>query len=71
MKIKLTDNELQVLNLVKIGDSNQEIAAKLSTSLGGVKSCIRSMMLKLNAKNRVQMILEAVRLQIIDLSLEQ
>lgn len=71
MTIKLTDNELQVLNLVKIGDSNQEIASKLSISLGGVKSYIRSIMLKLNAKNRIQMILEAVRLKIINLSLEQ
>ena len=50
----LTDREEEVLTVVARGRTNQEIAAELFISLSTVKTHIASLMLKLPARNRVE-----------------
>lgn len=50
----LTERELDVLRLVAIGASNQEIAANLTISVNTTKSHIRSILDKLQLQNRTQ-----------------
>jgi DNA-binding NarL/FixJ family response regulator len=50
----LTDREQQVLATVARGRTNTEIAAELHISLSTVKTHIASLMLKLGARNRVE-----------------
>ncbi len=50
----LTERELTVLRLVAVGDSNQEIADKLSLSVNTVKTHIRNILEKLQLENRTQ-----------------
>lgn len=48
----LTPRELEVLNLIATGASNQEISTTLSISLHTVKSHVRNILAKLHAINR-------------------
>ena len=48
----LTPRELEVLNLIATGASNQEIADQLSISLHTAKSHVRNILSKLHAMNR-------------------
>lgn len=48
----LTAREMEVLNLIATGASNQEIAAQLSISLHTAKSHVRNILSKLHAVNR-------------------
>lgn len=50
----LTPRELEVLNLIAVGASNQEISDQLSISIHTTKSHIRSILSKLHAVNRRQ-----------------
>lgn len=51
---KLTQRELQVLELMILGHSNSQIAKALNITLHTVKAHVQAILFKLNAKNRVQ-----------------
>src|SRR4051794_40907002 len=55
----LTERELEVLQLVADGDSNQDIARKLVVSLATVKTHINHIFGKLGAESRVQVLARA------------
>ncbi|HML20915.1 MAG TPA: response regulator transcription factor [Aggregatilinea sp.] len=63
----LTERELQVLELVTRGLSNQEIATELNITLKTVKAHVSSILQKLGLENRVQATLYALRHQIVEL----
>lgn len=56
----LSIRELEVLQLVSAGDSNGEIADKLSISEATVKAHLRNIMDKLQVKNRAQAVARAL-----------
>lgn len=58
----LTERELEVLRLLAAGLSNQDIADRLVITLGTVKSHINNIYGKLGVNNRVQAIVEAKKL---------
>ena len=64
-KRKISKRELEVLELMSQGLSNQEIAAKLFVSLNTVKTHSSSLFEKLEAKRRTQAIETAKKLQLI------
>ncbi|WP_198655048.1 response regulator [Streptomyces geranii] len=55
----VTPREHDVLRLVAVGDTNVEIGDQLGLSLNTVKSYLRNVMRKLNARNRAQLISHA------------
>lgn len=57
----LTDRERDILRLIALGKSNEEIAAELYLSLGTVKKQLSSLMLRLCLENRVQAAVYAVK----------
>lgn len=57
----LTEREIEVLQLVVEGKSNQEIAQKLVISESTVKNHLRNILSKLHLRNRVQAAVFAVR----------
>ncbi len=57
----LTERERQVLELLAEGRSNAEIAAALSVSVATVKRHLSHLLVKLQASNRTQAAVEAVR----------
>jgi DNA-binding NarL/FixJ family response regulator len=57
----LTERERQVLELLAQGCSNAEIAAQLSVSVPTVKRHLSHLLVKLQASNRTQAAVEAVR----------
>ena len=61
----LSEREYQVLQLIAIGYSNQEIADQLFISLSTVKTHVSSILLKLNAKRRTQAVQNAKKYQIL------
>ncbi|MEM7294524.1 MAG: response regulator transcription factor [Pseudomonadota bacterium] len=58
---RLTDRELEVLKLVVQGDNNREIAEKLVITAGTVKSHISNILNRLEARDRTQAAVIAVR----------
>ena len=62
-KIKLTKMESRVVNLVKSGHTNKEIAKRLSIGEGTVKAHLRKIFLKLNLQNRYQLIIYARKIR--------
>ena len=58
----LTDRELSVLNLVKDGMDNKEIAAALDLDPGTIKNITHVLFKKVNVKNRTQLALYASNL---------
>ena len=62
----LSPRELSVLTHIARGKSNDEIATTLFMSVNTVKSHVRSVLLKLDAKSRTAAVARAVRLDIID-----
>ncbi len=63
---KLTKQELCVLELVAKGLINKEIAQELNISIATTKAHLESIYKKLNAHNRVQAVVKAITLQIIE-----
>jgi len=55
----LTERELEVLQLIAQGDSNQEIARRLVVSLATVKTHVNHVFAKLGADSRVQVVARA------------
>lgn len=64
-RLGLSKRELDVLNVMAKGLSNEEIAGKLFVSLNTVKTHSSSIYLKLDVKRRTQAIEKAKRLNII------
>ncbi|MBK8698111.1 MAG: response regulator transcription factor [Saprospiraceae bacterium] len=64
-KTGLTKRELEILNLMAGGKSNQEIAETIFISLSTVKTHVASIFAKLDVKRRTQAIEKAKSLQII------
>ena len=62
----LTKKELCILELVAQGLINKEIAQKLNISTATTKAHLESIYQKLNAHNRVQAVVKAITLQLID-----
>ena len=63
---KLTKQELCVLELVAKGMINKEIAKELNISIATTKAHLESIYKKLNAHNRVQAVVKAITLNIIE-----
>jgi len=64
-QLQLSKRELEILNLLAQGHSNQEIAAKLFVSLSTVKTHIQNLFEKLEVKRRIQAVEKAKRLNLI------
>jgi DNA-binding CsgD family transcriptional regulator len=64
-RLELSKRELEILNLLSRGHSNQEIAAKLFVSLSTVKTHIQNLFEKLDVKRRMQAVEKAKRLSLI------
>lgn len=62
----LTNRELELLNAIKNGLTNREIAKKLNISVSTVKFHLNSAIQKLNAKNRINAIYIACTNKIIE-----
>ncbi len=56
---KITGREREVLILIRQGRSNEEIAADLSVSMSTVKTHINRLLAKLDARNRVDLVIAA------------
>lgn len=61
----LTDREMEVLQLMASGATNQDIAEKLYIGLGTVKHHVRAIFGKLGARDRVQAVLLAQELNLV------
>jgi DNA-binding NarL/FixJ family response regulator len=57
----LSQRELEVLSLVKEGLKNPEIAESLGLSIKTIENHIRSILLKLDAKNRTDAVILAIK----------
>ena len=64
-QLELSKRELEILNLLAQGHSNQEIAAKLFVSLSTVKTHIQNIFEKLDVKRRIQAVEKARNLNLI------
>ena len=64
-ELELSKRELEVLNLLAQGHSNQEIAAALFISLSTVKTHVQNLFEKLAVKRRIQAVEKAKRLNLI------
>ena len=64
----LTRRELQILKLMAVGMTNQEIAEKCVISETTVRSHINNMVTKLKLENRVQLVIYAVREGVVTLN---
>ena len=66
LMVELTKQELCILELVAQGLINKEIAQKLNISTATTKAHLESIYKKLNVHNRVQAVVKAITLQLID-----
>lgn len=64
-RLELSKRELEILNLLAQGHSNQEIASKLFVSLSTVKTHIQNLYEKLEVKRRTQAVEKARSLNLI------
>jgi DNA-binding NarL/FixJ family response regulator len=65
---RLTDRELEVLNLVAHGLNNRDVARRLFISENTVKNHVRNILEKLQLHSRMEAVLYAVREKLLDLS---
>jgi DNA-binding NarL/FixJ family response regulator len=56
---EITDREREVLTLIGLGRSNDEIAAKLFVSMSTVKAHVGRLLAKLGARDRAQLVIAA------------
>ncbi len=61
----LTDRELEILDLLSIGMSNQQIAQRLFLSLSTVKTHVHRIISKLEVSDRTQAAVRAIRLGLV------
>ncbi len=61
----LSEREIEVLALMAKGDANKEIAAQLHITDSTVKTHISSIFQKLNAKDRTEAVMQAIKKGII------
>ena len=66
MDVKLTNREQEILNYLKYGLENDEIASKINVSRSTVKFHIGEILRKLGAKNRTHSIYLAYQYKLID-----
>ena len=64
-QLEISKRELEILNLLAQGHSNQEIAAELFISLSTVKTHVQNLFEKLEVKRRIQAVEKAKRLNLI------
>ena len=64
-ELELSKRELEILNLMAQGHSNEEIAAKIFVSLSTVKTHNQNLFVKLDVKRRTQAVEKAKRLNLI------
>lgn len=64
-QLALSKRELEILNLLAAGNSNQEIASKLFVSISTVKTHNQNLFEKLDVKRRTQAVEKAKRLNLI------
>ena len=64
-QLELGKRELEILNLMALGHSNQEIAKNLFISVSTVKTHIQNLFEKLDVKRRTQAVEKAKRLNLI------
>ncbi len=64
---QLTDREIEVLRRVASGESNRQIAAELSISEGTVKAHMKSILPKLEARDRTHAVMIALKRGILDI----
>ena len=55
----ITDREREVLTLIGLGLSNTEIASQLHVSLSTAKTHVGRLLMKLEARDRVQLVIAA------------
>lgn len=58
---KLTERELEVLRLIALGLTNQELCDRLWLSMPTVKTHVSHLLAKTGSRDRVQLVLEALR----------
>jgi LuxR family transcriptional regulator, maltose regulon positive regulatory protein len=61
----LSDREMDVLRLMAMGLSNQDIADRLVVALSTVKSRVKSILMKLEAENRTEAVAKARELELL------
>jgi len=64
-KVHLTPRELEVLQLLAAGKSNEEIAAMLAIRGQTAKNHVWGVMKKMNAKNRTQAVVSAIKMGLV------
>jgi DNA-binding CsgD family transcriptional regulator len=64
-KLGLSKRELEILQLMGKGLSNQEIAAVAFLSINTVKTHVSNVLMKLNAKRRVEAVMKAKEMNLI------
>src|SRR5882672_1315331 len=64
-QLELSKRELEILNLIAQGHSNEEIAAKIFVSVSTVKTHNQNLFEKLDVKRRIQAVEKAKRLNLI------
>jgi two-component system, NarL family, response regulator LiaR len=64
-QLELSKREMEILNLLAQGHSNQEIAGKLFISVSTVKTHLQNLFEKLDVKRRTQAVEKAKRLHLI------
>jgi two-component system, NarL family, response regulator LiaR len=64
-QLQLSKREMEIINLMAQGHSNQEIAAALFVSLSTVKTHVQNIFEKLDVKRRMQAVEKAKRVRII------
>ena len=64
-ELELSKREMEILNLMALGHSNEEIASRIFVSLSTVKSHNQNLFFKLDVKRRTQAVEKARRLNLI------
>lgn len=60
--MKLSKRELEILELISLGNSDKEIASDLHISARTVQTHVKRIVLKLNARNRTNAVVNYMRI---------